>query len=139
MPPCRMTNILGDDRRQQVLALGQLGWPLGRIEQATGVRRETASAYLTAAGIAIRGPRRRRPPRRPASQVSTDSARLPLDLADLPAWPPPSRAPTASACKSYREPVTGSSWGELVTVTSDLRPPRQLIIQGYRSEGLGAP
>ena len=46
-----MTNILSDDKRQEVLALGRLGWTLRRIEQATGVRRETASAYLKAAGI----------------------------------------------------------------------------------------
>src|SRR3989441_861014 len=57
-----MANILGDDKRQQILALGRLGWPLHRIEEATGVRRETASGYLKAAGIAIRAPRRRPPP-----------------------------------------------------------------------------
>ena len=81
-----MTNILGDDKKQQILALGRLGWPLRRIEQATGVRRETASAYLRAAGIAIRAPRGRRPPKpaslvstdppKPASEVSTDSGSL---------------------------------------------------------------
>ena len=49
---------MGDEKKHQVLALGRLGWPLRRIEQATGVRRETASAYLKAAGIAIRAPRR---------------------------------------------------------------------------------
>src|SRR3989442_4814744 len=69
-----MANILGDDKRQQILALGRLGWPLRRIEHATGVRRETAGVYLRAAGIAIRAPRRRRPPPKPASQVSTDPA-----------------------------------------------------------------
>ena len=69
-----MANILGDEKKHQVLALGRLGWPLRRIEQATGVRRETASAYLKAAGIAIRAPRRRRAPAKPASEVSTDSA-----------------------------------------------------------------
>jgi len=58
--PAGMTNILGDDKQRQVLALGQLGWALRRIEQATGVRRETASAYLKAAGIAVRDPRHRR-------------------------------------------------------------------------------
>lgn len=31
---------------QQVIALGRLGWPLRRIEQETGVRRETAGAKL---------------------------------------------------------------------------------------------
>src|SRR5712691_7484231 len=110
-----MANILGDDKRQQVLALGRLGWPLRRIEQATGVRRETASAYLKAAGIVIRAPRRRRPPptpaspvstdpANPASEVSTDSEPLPVALAGRPPWPPPTRrAPTASACAPYRE------------------------------------
>src|SRR5437879_2587647 len=68
-----MANILGDDERQQILALGRLGWPLRRIEEATGVRRETASGYLKAAGIAIRAPRRRRPPPKPASEVSRTS------------------------------------------------------------------
>jgi transposase len=100
-----MTNILGDDKQQQVLALGRLGWPLRRIEAATGVRRETASAYLKAAGIAVRLPRRRRPPApKPASEVSTDFGGPPAALVSLPAWPPlTSRAPTASACEPYRE------------------------------------
>jgi len=110
-----MANILGDEKKQQVLALGRLGWPLRRIEHATGVRRETASAYLKAAGIAIREPRRRRPPATPASRVSTDPAKpaselstdpapLPPGLGDPSPWPPPtSRAPTASACEPYRE------------------------------------
>jgi hypothetical protein len=46
-----MSYALSEDKKQQVIALGKLGWPLRRIEQATGVRRETASAYLKAAGI----------------------------------------------------------------------------------------
>src|SRR2546427_1342240 len=110
-----MANILGDDQKQQILALGRLGWPLRRIEQAIGVRRETASAYLKAAGVAIRGPRRRRPPPKPASQVSTDPAKPASEvstdfgvgsppLGGLPPWPPPARrAPGASACEPYRE------------------------------------
>jgi len=100
-----MTNILGDDTQQQVLALGRLGWPLRRIEAATGVRRETASLYLKAAGIAVRLPRQRRPPEaKPASEVSTDPGGLPAGLESLPPWPPPaSRAPTTSACEPYRE------------------------------------
>jgi hypothetical protein len=92
-----MTNILGDDKKQQILALGRLGWPLRRIEQATGVRRETASAYLKAAGVTVRAARHRRPPPKPASQVSTDLAtpasEVSTDLRPLPpglpAWPPP--------------------------------------------------
>ncbi|OGL20606.1 MAG: hypothetical protein A3K12_06005 [Candidatus Rokubacteria bacterium RIFCSPLOWO2_12_FULL_71_19] len=99
-----MTNILGDEKKQQVLALGRLRWTLRRIQEATGVRRETASAYLTAAGIAIRGPRRRQLTPNPASEVSTDSGALPPGVAGPLAWPPPAgRAPTASACAPYRE------------------------------------
>jgi hypothetical protein len=60
-----------------VIALGRLGWPLRRIEQETGVRRETAGAYLKAAGIAVRPPGAwgRRPPAKPANEneVTTGS------------------------------------------------------------------
>jgi transposase len=71
-----MANVLSEERKQQVLALGRLGWSLRRIEQATGVRRETAGAYLRAAGIAVRPSRGwgRRPPAKPANEVITDSA-----------------------------------------------------------------
>ena len=72
-----MSNVLAEDKRQQVLVLGRLGWSLRQIERTTGVRRETASGYLKAAGVAVRG--RGRPSIRPAkpaisSAVSTDSA-----------------------------------------------------------------
>src|ERR1700730_7547858 len=71
-----MSNVLGDNKQQQVLALGRLGWSLRRIEQPTTARRETASAYLKAAGIPVRerGGRRGVWPPKPAttSEVSTD-------------------------------------------------------------------
>lgn len=51
-----MANVLSEDKKQQVLALERLGWSLRRIEQATGVRPETASAYLKAAGVSVRSP-----------------------------------------------------------------------------------
>jgi len=72
--------------------LGRLGWSLRRSEQATGVRRETASSYLKAAGIAVRPPGRWGRPAvsKPANQVTTDSHR-------------PTRGLTASACEPYRE------------------------------------
>ena len=53
-----MGNVLSDEKREQVIALGRLGWPLRRIEAETGVRRETASGYLKAAGVGIRAPGR---------------------------------------------------------------------------------
>ena len=70
-----MSNVLNDEKRQQVVALGRLGWTLRRIEQATGVRRETASNYLKAAGIEVHAPGRRgrRGPAKPAIEVTTDS------------------------------------------------------------------
>jgi transposase len=70
-----VSNVLNEEKRQQVLALGQLGWALRRIQQATGVRRETASAYLKAAGIAVRPPGgwgKRPPTSKPANEVSPD-------------------------------------------------------------------
>jgi transposase len=107
-----MANVLSDGKKQQVLALGRLGWTLRRIEEATGVRRETASAYLKAAGVAVRG-KGGRPtewPPKPATtaEVSTDSAApKPATTGEVStdsACPPqPGRAPTASACEPYRE------------------------------------
>src|SRR5215831_15356867 len=69
-----MANVLSDDKKQQVLALGRLGWSLRRIQEATGVRRETASVYLKVAGIAVRPPGGwgRRAASKPAIQVITD-------------------------------------------------------------------
>ena len=106
-----MSNVLIEEKRQQVLALGRLGWSLRRIEGATGVRRETASSYLKAAGLTVRGRGRRSSrPAKPAisSEVSTDSSRAPSagtgtgDAAPA-SGDRPSRAPQASACEPYRE------------------------------------
>jgi hypothetical protein len=72
-----MSNVLSEAKKQQVIALGRLGRPLRRIEQETGVRRETAGAYLKAAGIGVRPPGAwgRRPPAEPANEneVTTGS------------------------------------------------------------------
>jgi len=102
-----MTNVLNVQKREQVVALGRLGWPLRRIEEATGVRRETASAYLKAAGIEVRRPGwlRRDPDPKPAIQTSTDSGACAEAPAPAP-WPPrPGRSPQASACEPYREAI----------------------------------
>ena len=103
-----MSNVLDQTRQQQILALGRLGWPLTRIEQTTGVRRETISGYLKAAGIPVRG--RGRPSERKSKPaingegVSTDSVPPTagvIPTAGAPA-PRPGRAPSASACEPYR-------------------------------------
>jgi transposase len=107
-----MSNVLDDEKQVQIRALGRLGWTLSRIQDATGIRRETISGYLKAAGIPVR--RRGRPseskakaaifegastdrqapnPAISTGEVSTDSV----------AAPSPGRAPSASACEPYRE------------------------------------
>lgn len=65
---------MSDEKQKQVIALGQLGWTLRRIEKETGVRRETAAGYLRSAGVAVRPPGRwgRNPPAKPAIEVTTD-------------------------------------------------------------------
>src|SRR5881396_3621481 len=69
-----MSNVLNEEKKQQILALGRLGWTLRRIEQATGVRRETAGTYLKAAGIAVRPPGGwgRKAAAKPANEVPTE-------------------------------------------------------------------
>jgi transposase len=124
-----MSNVLDDEKQHQIRALGRLGWTLSRIQEATGVRRETISGYLKAAGIAVRS--RGRPSEstpkpaisrevstdsvgpKPAisGEVSTDSGRanpatrtqVSTDSAPIPR---PGRAPSASACEPFRELIT---------------------------------
>ena len=68
-----MGNVLEKAKQEQVIALGRLGWSLRRIEEATGVRRETAGGYLRSAGIALRTPGGwgRKPPLKAATSVAT--------------------------------------------------------------------
>src|ERR1700757_219784 len=117
-----MSNALSEEKKQQVIALGKLGWSLRKIERETGVRRETAGAYLRAAGIAVRIPRawgRRAPakpanevtpdPSKPAIQVTPDSGAKPAnevtpDFLGLLSQPPSSPvAGRVSACEPYRD------------------------------------
>jgi transposase len=125
-----VSNVLNEEKRQQVLALGRLGWPLRRIQQEAGVRRETASAYLKAAGIAVRSPGgwgKRSPAAKPANEVSPDfgaeltastTATAPAAMptpAQEPAPPDskpanevstdpaPDQSATASVCEPYRD------------------------------------
>src|SRR4051812_28048161 len=68
-----MANVLSEEKRKQIEALGLLGWSLRRIEAATGGRRETAGGDLKAAGVPLR-----RPGKwgwaKPANESITDSA-----------------------------------------------------------------
>ena len=130
-----MSNVLSDEKKQQVLILGKLGWPLRRIEKATGVRRETAGEYLKAAGIAVSRPGRPSSISKPAIKVATDSdeakpangegvttdfIRPFLEKAPIP-LPPPS---VPSICEPFREIIEAglgkgrnatAIWQDLVT------------------------
>src|SRR5262249_13311143 len=70
-----MSNALSEEKRQQVIALGRLGWPLRRIEQETGVRRQGASTSMKPTDVGVRRRRAggRRPPANPANEVITGS------------------------------------------------------------------
>jgi transposase len=103
-----MGNVLSDEKKQQVIALGRLGWSLRRIEEATEVRRETASDYLKAAGVPVRkrGGRPRAWPPKPATtpEVSTGPGGVnPATTVPVSTDSVPGRAPSASACEPYRE------------------------------------
>ena len=97
-----MSNVLSEEKRQQVIALGRLGWTLRRIERATGVRRETAGSYLRAAGVAVRPPGGwgRQPSAKPAIEVSTDPT---------PATSLQTTAPNSEAAKPAKETSTDCS------------------------------
>jgi len=127
-----VSNVLNEEKKQQVIALGRLGWSLRQIERATGVRRETAAAYLKVAGVPLRPPGGwgRHDPK-PAIEVITDSARADSAFDAVPAQvpakpanevttdfgveleagkpgavkPQPGRSPSASACEAYRDAI----------------------------------
>jgi transposase len=95
-----MGNVLSEQDRQQVIALGRLGWSLRRIEHETGVRRETASGYLRAAGVAVRGVGRPSASK-PAISVITDPSAEPKPAISTITDPEPPR-PSLSECEVHR-------------------------------------
>lgn len=117
-------NVLDEDKKHQVLALGRLQWSLREIEASTGVRRETASKYLKASGIAVRPPRARSAKAGSGKEVSTDPAPAKAASGEEVSTEPvgskpasegevstdsdaiaPGRSPSASACEAYREVI----------------------------------
>jgi transposase len=109
-----MSNVLSEEKKQQVIALGKLGWSLRRIEKATGVRRETASDYLKSAGVAVCLPGwGRRAPAKPANEVTPDPGRAKPAIGVTPDFVAPfsekqgagsaPSPPSASVCEAYRE------------------------------------
>jgi transposase len=103
-----VSNVLSEEKKKQIIALGQLGWSLRRIEKATGVRRETAGEYLKAADIAVRPPGAwgKGAPAKPANLRL--AAEVTTDFEPSTAAKPANEVTTdssgaASACEPYRE------------------------------------
>lgn len=114
-----VSNVLNEEKKNQVIALGRLGWALRKIERATGIRRETAAGYLRAAGI--------RAGTKPASEVTTDpepakpanGGEVTTDFGEA----KPTSGVAASSSEPYRELIEGalakgrnamSIWQEMV-------------------------
>jgi transposase len=104
-----MSHVLEQTKQQQVLALGQLGWPVSRIAAAVHVDRATVTRYLRAAGLTVR--RRGRPSEGTANaaispEVSTDSLANPAIVSRVVSTDSaPARAPRSSACEPHRERI----------------------------------
>jgi transposase len=106
-----MGNVLEKAKQEQVIALGRLGWSLRRIEQATGVRRETAGGYLRSVGIALRTPGGwgRKPPAKAAISATAYSGDSKPANEVITGFLPEMMLPThdgqrtASSSEAYRE------------------------------------
>ncbi len=123
VPSVDVSNVLSEEKKQQVIALGRLGWSLRKIQKTTGVRRETAADYLRAAGIGLRPPGAwgRSVPAKPANEVTPDSqASKPASRTDevtpdsgaesaaqTVSAPEsrPGRRPSVSVCEPYQEAI----------------------------------
>jgi transposase len=114
-----------EEKKQQVLALGRLGWSLRRIQQTTRIRRETASAYLKAAGIAVRPPSGwGRRAAKPANQVITDSGAAKPAIPVIPDSPNRNPNPENLSNKGKAR-ATSKPANEVITdseVIADLNP-----------------
>jgi hypothetical protein len=128
-----MSHVLSEEKKQQVIALGKLGWSLRRIEQATGVRRETASAYLKTTGVEVHLPGwGRRAPAKPAIQPTPDPGAKPAIQVTPDFFVPFSRKPPVpSTCQAYRvEAVNLHSHG-IPRVINLLCDPALIILFRY--------
>lgn len=118
LPSVDVSNVLNEEQKQQVIALGRLGWSLRKIQKATGVRRETAADYLRAAGIGLRPPGAwgRSAPAKPANEVTPDpQAAKPASRAEVTpdsgtvsaSQPvaPQNVSASRSACEPHRETI----------------------------------
>src|SRR3989442_13308563 len=104
-----MANVLKDEKKLQIIALGRLGWSLRKIQEATRVRRETISAYLRGAGLEIWPPGRwrRESKAKPAIEVITgsDAAKPAIPGFADPLNPNPENLSTNGKAKANSKPA----------------------------------
>ena len=146
---------MSEEKKQQVLALGRLGWSLRRIQRETGVRRETAAGYLKSVGISVREPggwgRKPPPEANPPIEVTSDSGAADSKAAievtsDFGAESAHrGRKPQASACAPWREWIEAqialgrnakAIWQELVDdhgFTADYQSVKRFVRRLYGS------
>src|SRR5208282_788169 len=144
-----MANVLKDEKKQQIIALGRLGWSLRKIQEATRVRRETISAYLKAAEVQIWPPGRwrRESKAKPAIEVITGSNAakpgIPRFAGPLNPSPNPENLSTKGKAKATSKPaiqvitgfgvgLSGAPSGNLkdVSAASACEPYREIIELG---------
>ena len=95
---------MNEEKRKQIIALGQLGWTTRRIEKATGVRRETVAGYLRVAGLEVRNPGWGGRRSKPAIEATTDSGTVNPAAGGLAEAETETARPGAgSLCEPYRE------------------------------------
>jgi len=133
--PCvNVSNVLSEEKKQQVIALGRLGWSLRRIQAETHIRRETAAGYLRTAGIPVRpsGGWGRVAPAKPANEVITDFGAEPAT--GMAPETQPERSPSGSACEPSREFIEAglSSGRNAMAIWQDLVD-RYAFQAGYQS------
>src|SRR5437762_5190644 len=104
-----MANVLKDEKKQQIKALGRLGWSLRKIQETTRVRRETNSAYLRGASVEIWPPGRwkREGKAKPAIEVITGSeaAKPAIPRFAGPLNPNPENLPTKGKATATSKPA----------------------------------
>jgi len=112
-----MANVLKHEKQEEIRALGRLGWSLRRIEEASGVRRETIARYLRWSGIRVRPPRGRKlGESKAASAVATDPGSSPAAdskparevATDLERAGASDAGQSASQCEPHREWITAA-------------------------------
>src|SRR2546428_25217 len=136
-----MANVLNEEKKQQVLALGRLGWPLRRIQQETRIRREPASEYLKAAGIAVRLPGGwGRRAAKPANQVITDFGAAKPAIAVI--TDPNCNPKTNPENPAAKGKATSKPANRVITdseVITDLNPSQPHEVGAFSSEQVASP